>query len=890
MTPLRMGEEESVTAASKARKEAIRRRTEALKLEQQQKQQRIQQQKHVAQEAAAAAAAAASEATPTQEAKEELTGSALLALHRSSVRWLYLSSTFWSIVVYDAQRIVNKEEMINFYKVMKWRLHNEISGEEFSSLTREWMNYKSKVSNLRTDVMSITALRQILLDDSCTESDLDLLIGIVLNETNRIILNSPIGYRYDVSSSSNLDVCSHKWLSLSEELFFLLDSPGYGSIGFDETFFFTAALVIGTCTKGNRSMSEVEDALSLRNVGILTLQIIREAGATFNTFAKSDTSVGNRTSIGALPVRKYAITLTMFKYLLIRKGIGELALSRVLSHVQWFLKNTVSISELYNIGVKMTFSPLENRLELGSPRLWQHSVCSVVGMDPRRDTKLPPIVLYLLSDAERLIPASARIYEDNSSNEKEMHETSIKICKAFKLWSGAEDPQMSRPAGVAFSDKGVSDGQQFTRNPVYQLLITAVHKYKQLQRSVMAVVHDIGMDVWSASDGTLATSTNLACELLLPLKTEKLEAELFDSSFTISSSTSLLNAMKPNITTKTVFDDRVSGQSSNNEDSLSDQIQEKSSGTTPSSVETGKRYSTSGANNDEINGSSWPSLLNRSRSTDTANSDINKISGTVRRKSIASGVKESRESSGHKDITKSPMNTQESNTTNRKETLQDRRSDRSDSPSNRMSAVTSPVDSSGNSVGSGSKTVYTDLSASTIADLLDQGQSIGKYAQSLREILRKMSRDESDVKLHSLQKIMELGESISAKAPVPAVDTSPQGVVRSMPNFRSPGKSKIKNESTSPRLYEFSHPVERTSTFRVPIKSTYDPNASVRYKAPRSSRKTVGDYTLDSVDRSQLVSGIKTKERRVVPGTTPQDKAKRNNKANANLVFGHPLD
>ena len=106
----------------------------------------------------------------------------------------------------------------------------------------------------------------------------------------------------------------------------------------------------------------------------------------------------------------------MFKYLLIRKGMGELALSSILVHVKWFLKNTMSISELYKMETIKTFSPLENGLEIGSPRLWQYSVCKVAGLHPRGDSEVPPIVLYLLTDAERFIPASARIYEDDTRN------------------------------------------------------------------------------------------------------------------------------------------------------------------------------------------------------------------------------------------------------------------------------------------------------------------------------------------------------------------------------------------------------------------------------------------------------------------------------------------
>ena len=141
---------------------------------------------------------------------------------------------------------------------------------------------------------------------------------------------------------------------------------------------------------------------------------------------------------------------------------------------------------------------------------------------------------------------------------------------------------------------------------------------------------------------------------------------------------------------------------------------------------------------------------------------------------------------------------------------------------------------------------------------------------------------------------MALGESISAKEPVPNIDASTTSVVHSMRNFRSPGKSTDKKESKNSRESGFSHPIERTSSFHVPIKSTYDPNASVKYKAPRSPKKVSKAMPMQedgsTIDKSRAISGIKTIERRTVPGTTPQERTKRDSKANANLVFGHPLD
>ena len=44
--------------------------------------------------------------------------------------------------------------------------------------------------------------------------------------------------------------------------------------------------------------------------------------------------------------------------------------------------------------------------------------------------------------------------------------------------------------------------------------------------------------------------------------------------------------------------------------------------------------------------------------------------------------------------------------------------------------------------------------------MLQQGHNPGKYAQMLREILRKMSKDDSHVRLKSLEQVLQLGQNI----------------------------------------------------------------------------------------------------------------------------------
>jgi hypothetical protein len=186
----------------------------------------------------------------------QLSPSHSLMLQRQSVRWFNLSSTFWALTVMDANRAVDKDGVVNFFEVMKWRAHGTITAEEFTALYIEWIGkfntvtiYQNSSKKVPRSNVGLFTIRQILLENRCSESDLDLYIGMLIHETNLNLLNVTISYLTKSpgpkQNSSILEICTKKWLSLSEELFFCLDTPGYGVLRFDEIFFFSSCLAIG---------------------------------------------------------------------------------------------------------------------------------------------------------------------------------------------------------------------------------------------------------------------------------------------------------------------------------------------------------------------------------------------------------------------------------------------------------------------------------------------------------------------------------------------------------------------------------------------------------------------------------------------------------------------
>lgn len=76
----------------------------------------------------------------------------------------------------------------------------------------------------------------------------------------------------------------------------------------------------------------------------------------------------------------------------------------------------------------------------------------------------------------------------------------------------------------------------------------------------------------------------------------------------------------------------------------------------------------------------------------------------------------------------------------------------------------SPASSFGERSGAVSDGEQMDAStASSVIELLQQGHSAGQYAQTLRDLLRRMSKKNSNLQLKTLEDIIKLGESIVAQ-------------------------------------------------------------------------------------------------------------------------------
>jgi hypothetical protein len=570
-------------------------------------------------------------------------------LQKQTCRWLNLSSTFWALIVMDAQRSVDKEGLENFFDVMDWRAHGKITEQEFTALFAEWIGKSASLtgssSSRRKHTVGVFSVRQLLLERRCVESDLDLLIGMIIHETNRVILNSPIAFsgRESKANTANLEVCSRRWMSLSEELFFSLDTPGYGFLRFDEFFFLAACMTVGL--QGWHTENEVEADFSVGSLTAIALQMMREAGAAIiitsnrkellamnlgasqkgmmalqqdrsDIIDSCSISVGQSTNgapegkeslvsglggakLNSIPASslavglearvpagnstlnhklglggkhsypqygKYSVTLPMFKAYLIKRGIGESALSALAVHVQSCVDRLARITNEGAAELYASLKPIENKSSLGSCRLWQQAVLTAAGFDcDSGRLSTPPLILFLLSDAEKLIPGSLRASEsgvtvaalsyngghdispslnpDTGNNYRapnrvsrlnpvdELHETAHQLWQAFRNWgssrasvssSGNNSSRgsynnsnlLSHLPARGGGSQGTEDAQ---KDPAYQLILSSLVEYKILQHQLCAAFFDLAMAYYGLGGPSVsANAVSLLCARLMP--------------------------------------------------------------------------------------------------------------------------------------------------------------------------------------------------------------------------------------------------------------------------------------------------------------------------------------------------------------------------------------
>lgn len=488
------------------------------------------------------------------------TNFALLAqqLPRQTPRWCHLTTVLLSLVVLDSQRSVEANSLSQFLDVIHWRAHGKITGEEFSILYNEWIVADSKKTEKKKPSLSLAGLRAIVLEKKYLESDLDLFIGILLHETNTRMLNSTISFgnkkAYPRSLGSNgvLEVVTEKWLSLAEELFFCLDTPGYGALRFEEIFFLSASLLVGM--QSWRSEAELEADLSLISLTTITAQFLRDCGASPPTITSRQTNIldmsyppkanikSPRSPVGG----KQEVTLSMFKKYLVKKAVGEQEIVLLIANLRRCIDILVRLTRQSGAeDLALSCQPYELRGAVqGGPRLWQEAVLIASGFLPPHSTSngtssptLPPILLYLLSDAEKAVSLSFRAIEFSvnddefvdgqpdrqsavgsassqdisnpvtalSAANEELHDNASRLYRDYRKWVGSRG-----------KDTTALLMMEMQRDPVYKLIFSTLLQYKRMQALMNAALFDLCVGHFGVADGISHSPLSVLCANLLP--------------------------------------------------------------------------------------------------------------------------------------------------------------------------------------------------------------------------------------------------------------------------------------------------------------------------------------------------------------------------------------
>lgn len=555
---------------------------------------------------------------------------------QQSVRWLNLSVSLWAMIVVDASRVVDAGSLGSLLAAMSWRVHGDISEHEFTEVFREWMG-RSSVEIPHKYNCSVFVLRDVLLDShTCSqESDLDLLLGMVINENNRRLLNVPLNFndgtaRSELTVKPTLELCSRRWLALSEELFFQLDAPGFGHLAFDQFYFLAACLLLAR--REWVIESEAEEALSMTNLSALALQLMQEAGAkvslttpaadeqqqrslerrknsvllrrkSMNMSSGSSLpktsrqgSISRRPSMaenedrekevdeqGVMELQRKlhsgenssVVSLAMFKALLVSRGLGEAALIALVAHVRHCCTLLATVGRNQSAALHQTCSTYGSD-GAGSPRPFHRCVYSVAGWplpglsgaganshsntgDSSAGNAMSPILLYLLSDVEGLIPGvwlaavdldakHDRVDIDDNSSEvsdeqqDQMNSQFLETQREVRKFSDKLTEDVAKKLWIRFSNWGdsafepgsknffearesIPEDEAIFREPTFRFIMSVLSEYKSILQLMNAGLVDIAMDNFG-DEALRSSAAGVAASVLLPMDVASLLVDI----------------------------------------------------------------------------------------------------------------------------------------------------------------------------------------------------------------------------------------------------------------------------------------------------------------------------------------------------------------------------
>ena len=187
-------------------------------------------------------------------------------------RWLFVSRSLYMELLFDGELsvAVSAAALRKFLDVVVLRSRDEVAEADFARLYAQWRSLVHRPPRAGADggpapapaalVAAVTAgsvtetqFRRILLSVGASATDLDIFLGLLINEANRMVLaagffpgsdrGASSGARLPFPASSATGPVDGAWLAAAEALFFVLDEDGSGHMSLDELGLFGSAVI-----------------------------------------------------------------------------------------------------------------------------------------------------------------------------------------------------------------------------------------------------------------------------------------------------------------------------------------------------------------------------------------------------------------------------------------------------------------------------------------------------------------------------------------------------------------------------------------------------------------------------------------------------------------------
>lgn len=438
-------------------------------------------------------------------------------------RWLSLSSVLWSLLFEEVQvQLDNKAEegddqdaFLSFLDLLEWRRDARVTPQEFTILYKEW-------NGSQCGFITLDRFRELLRVHGrhYNEANLNLFVAFLLHENRSIVM-----------SSTSLP---SQWVELTEDAFFSLDVRGHGRLGWDEVYFFSACVILGTNTLLSGS-----DALSVVSITAVAAQLTRDLqGGVAPRLHMQEPS----------DMRISAVTAPKFLRLMLSKEVSTSELQALACHLKRcadvlarMLHSSTNgnfnshprLDDGYEELLKASLVRCDggvgsaegnNGWAVGPPCLWRRAVVTATGCT---DANVSAIALFLLSSADSVLSVMIRGYphsisqrktpvslplmsRDDGDREKgrwsiedETHAVVLHLWTLYQQWKQQQYRPSQKPQAqtVALQD------------PEYALVLSAVVEYKRLQLALSTALESISQHL---SRSRVAPEVVEACRAVLP--------------------------------------------------------------------------------------------------------------------------------------------------------------------------------------------------------------------------------------------------------------------------------------------------------------------------------------------------------------------------------------